>query len=576
MSIIKIKINNQLITCDSEQTILEVAKKNKIEIPSLCAHPDFPAKGNCRVCEIEVKDPTTGRTKLVTACSTVAQNGMEIFTDTDRVAKSRNLNIELIFAEHIEKCPTCIWRPNCPLLRMAEKYNINIKRLPDRKAKRQTYKFANAVEIDGTQCIDCRNCLDACNQMQKINYLELEGKGIRQEVVPTKDKKIDCIYCGQCAVHCPVSAAQEQSEWEQVEKLFKQKGKIVVAQFAPSIRVSIGEEFGLAYGDISTGQMVTALKRLGFSNVFDVNFAADITTVVEAEELVDRVKNKGQMPMFTSCCPAWVKYVEFYRPDLIPNLTTSRSPQIHSGGVIKTYWAKTKMINPKDIIVVSIMPCTSKKFEAQRKELKVNGLYPVDYVLTTRELAWMIKKNNIDFATLPSGEPDSPLAEFTGAAAIYGASGGVMESALRTAQFLICGEKEAELCGKRLEFNDVRGINGVKEAEVNIAGKVLRVAVVNGIGNIKPVLANLKKYDYIEVMACPGGCIGGGGQPIPTTWEIRKARIEALYKLDKSKTIRKAHENKGVSAVFGWLKKQGKLEHQVLHTTYKKRSKSIF
>lgn len=569
MKKVKIKINNKEIICNEGEILLAVAKKNGIEIPSLCAHPDFPTKGNCRVCVVEIK----GRRGLSTACSTLVQDGMEVSTNSDKVAKSRDLNIELIFAEHIEKCPTCIWKPNCPLLALAKKHKISIKRFEDRKAKRQTYKFANAVEIDGSQCIDCRNCLDACNLMQKINFLELDGKGYKQEIVPVNDKKVDCIYCGQCAVHCPVSAAQEQSEWPAVEKLFKQKNKIVVAQFAPSIRVSIGEEFGLDYGRISTGQMVSALKKIGFNYVFDVNFSADITTIVEAEELVERVVKKGTMPMFTSCCPAWVKYVEFYRPDLIPNLTTSRSPQIHNGGVIKTYWADKLKKDPKDIIVVSIMPCTSKKFEAKREEMKVNGLFPVDFVLTTRELAWMIKKNQIDFAKLPETEADSPLAEFTGAAAVYGASGGVMESALRTAQFLICGAKEAELCGKRLEFKDVRGMDGLKEAQVDIAGKIVRVAIVNGIGNIKPVLDNLKKYDYIEVMACPGGCIGGGGQPIPTTWEIRKARAEALYKLDKSKKIRKAHENKAVNETLAWLKQQGKLEHQVLHTKYINRSR---
>ncbi len=567
---IEIRIDGKKIKCDRDKTIMQVARENKIEIPGLCGHPDFSPKGNCRVCVVEIK----GVRRLATACSTRVVGGMEVLTNSPRVKKARNLNIELIFAEHIEKCPTCIWRFNCKLLEFAKKYNLSIKRFGDRKAKRKIYKFENAVEVDGTQCIDCRNCIDACSKMQKINYLEIKGKGVNQEIVPTKNKNIDCIYCGQCAVHCPVSAAQEQSSWKKVEKLLKNQKKVVVAQPAPSIRVSIGEEFGMPHGSIATGQLYAGLRALGFNYVFDVNFAADVTTMVEAEELLLRVKNKGVMPMMTSCCPAWVKYVEFYNPELMPNLTTSRSPQIHNGGIIKTYWAEKMKINPKDIIVVSIMPCTAKKFESARKEMMIDGNLPVDHVLTTREFAWMMKKNNIDFASLKKEEADNPLGEYTGAAAIYGASGGVMESALRTAQFMACKGKKASLCSQRLEFKDVRGLKGVKEAIVNVAGTKLRVAVVNGIGNVKDVVDNLKNYDYVEVMACHGGCIGGGGQPIPTTPEIRKKRIQAIYNVDKKSKIRKAHENRGVLEVLEWLKKKGhKFEHKILHTKYIDRSK---
>jgi NADH dehydrogenase/NADH:ubiquinone oxidoreductase subunit G len=394
---IKITLDGREIICDEGATIMRVARNNGIHLPSLCFHPDFSVKANCRICVVEIS-PSAGsgqEAKLVTSCSTKVEDGMDIKTDTPRVKRSRNLNIELIFAEHIEKCPTCIWRVNCKLLDLAERYKIEITRFKDRKAKRKIYKFANAVEIDGSQCIDCRNCLEACNNLQKINFLELRGKGIEQEVVPVTErgifsfrdknrKKTDCIYCGQCAVHCPVGAAQEHADWELVEKALKDKTKVVVAQFAPSIRVSIGEEFGLESGKIMTGQVVAALKKLGFNYVFDVNFGADVTTIVEAEELLERVKSGQNLPMFTACCPAWIKYVEFFRPDLIPNMTTARSPQMHSAGIIKTYWADKMNINPKNIVVVSVMPCTAKKFEAGRKEMKLRGGLPIDHVITTR------------------------------------------------------------------------------------------------------------------------------------------------------------------------------------------------
>ncbi len=587
MKKVKIKIDNKEITCSPDKTIMRVARENGIEIPGLCSHPDFPPKANCRICVVEIK----GIKKLMTSCSTKVQDGMEIQTNTERVKKVRNLNIELIFAEHIEKCPDCIWNVNCELLKLAEKYEIKIKRFKDRKKERKIIKFANAVEIDGSQCIDCRNCVDACSILQNINYLKLKGKGANQEVVENKkigDKKIDCIYCGQCTVHCPVGAAQEQSHWEDVEKVLYDKSKIVIAQFAPSIRVSIGEEFGLPYGKIATNQVVAGLKKLGFDHVFDVNFGADMTTVVEAKELLERLTDTGsknpksKLPMITSCCPAWVKYVEFYHPELIPNLTTSRSPHIHLGGTIKTYWAENlsvrqagMKIDPKDIIVVSIMPCTAKKFESSRKEMKVKNMFPVDYVLTTREFAWMMKRGCVNFAKIKGEQADRPLGEYSGAAAIYGGSGGVMESALRSARFFACAgnkKEENKLCKLKLDFEAVRGLENVKETTVLVAGSKLRIAVVNGIGNIEQVLENLNNYDYIEVMACPGGCIGGGGQPIPTTDRIRKMRIEALYKIDKSKKIREAHRNKGVLEVLKWLEKQGKLEHSVLHTEYKKRN----
>jgi iron-only hydrogenase group A len=586
MNKLKVKINGKKYLAEPGQTVLEVARKNGIDIPALCFHPDFPVKGNCRVCSVEVK----GYKRLVPSCATTVCDCMEVQTETARVKKARNINLELIFAEHIEKCPTCIWRFQCPLLGAVKKYGVKLTRFRDRKGIRKTYKFQNAVEIDGSQCIDCNNCVQACTLQQNINYLKFTGKGSRQEVVPRQNEGFKCILCGQCALHCPVSAAQEQTEIPQVEKLLagkkhtfgttpnpslKRRGKILVAQFAPSVRVTIGEDFNLPYGKDSAGKITAALRKLGFDYVFDINFGADLTTIIEAEELLERIKEKkGAMPMFTSCCPGWVNYVELLYPELIPHLTTTRSPHIHLAGVVKTFWAKKMGIDPKNIKLVSIMPCTAKKYEATRPELKVDGLQVIDQVLTTRELSFLFKKNNIDLAKIKPQNTDNPLGKFSGAAALFGGSGGVMESALRTADYLACGSNtKAKLCRAKIDYNEARGLAGIKTAEVDIAGNKVRIAVVNGIGNIDPIIADIKKYDYIEVMACPGGCIGGGGQPIPTNDEIRAQRMQALYQIDFAKKgFRRSYENKGVLEVIDWVKKN-RLGKKVLYTRYKKRDR---
>jgi len=586
MSKLKIKINGKQYLADPGQTVLEVAKEHGIDIPALCWHPDFPVKGNCRVCSVEVK----GYKRLVPSCATFVCDCMEVQTETEKVKKARRINLEMIFAEHVEKCATCIWRFQCPLLAAVRKYKIKVNRFRDRKGTRATFKFQNAVEIDGSQCIDCKNCVEACALQQNIHFLKFAGKGSRQEVVPRQKEGFKCILCGQCALHCPVSAAQEQSEMPQVEKLLAGKKHttskdrtILVAQFAPSVRVTIGEDFKMPYGKDTAGKITAGLRKLGFDYIFDINYGADLTTIIEAEELLERVTEKslhstllrtGALPMFTSCCPGWVNYVELYHPELIPNLTTTRSPHIHLAGVVKTYWAKKMGVKPENIKLVSIMPCTAKKYEAVRPELKIDGLQAIDNVLTTRELSFLFKKNNIDLKKIKSEKIDDPLGAFSGAAALFGGSGGVMESALRTADFLACGSKkiEAKLCKTKIEYNEARGLAGIKTAVVDVAGIKVRIAVVNGIGNIAPIIADLKKFDYIEVMACPGGCIGGGGQPIPTTDAIRTERIQALYKIDFAKKgFRRSYENKGVLEVIDWVKKN-KLEKKVLYTRFYKRN----
>lgn len=557
-----LKINNKKINAREGETILEAARRHGIKIPSLCYHPDLEIKANCRVCLVEIK----GAQRLVTACSTPVAPGQEIFTDSPRVKKARRLNLELLFAEHQKKCGTCSSRYHCDLLEIAAREKITLARFKPRKNQRKTYGFAQAVEIDGSQCIDCQNCVEAC-QKQGINYLQIKGSGINQEVVPVKDKA--CIYCGQCANVCPVAAAQEQGAWDVVEKALASKKKIVVAQFAPAVRVSLGEAFGLPYGTNCEGQVYTALKKLGFRYVFDINFGADITTMTEAEEFVERLSSpRGVFPMTTSCCPAWVAYAEFYHPELLPHLTTARSPHLHSAGAIKTYWAQKKKIKAKDIFLVSIVPCTAKKYEAGRPELFLKGRPQVDEVLTTRELAFLIKKNNIDFKKLTASTGEKLFNSGSGAAAIYGVSGGVMESALRSVAAFLCVKGKNPLCDRRLEFKEVRGLEGLKEANLTLADRRLKVAVVNGIANFPKILPRLKKYHYIEVMACPGGCLGGGGQPIPSTKEIREKRAAGMYQIDRERPVRRAHENRAMTEYYQWAKKNG-LSPQVLHTSFK-------
>lgn len=564
----KLRIDTKLLSGQAGQTILEIARANGLEIPSLCYHPDLKVRATCRICVVEIKN----QEKLVTACSTLASAGMEIFTDSPKVRQARNLNLELIFGEHTKKCAGCPALYNCELLRLAKKYQVKTGRFTERKINRKTYCFAQAVEMDGSQCIDCANCVEACNR-QGINYLKLAGQGINQEIIPATNPKTACVYCGQCANACPVTAIQEQSAIAAVEGVIADSSKIVIAQFAPAVRVSLGEEFGLPYGTNCEGQIYTALKKLGFSQVSDINFGADITTMVEAEELVARLSDKQAVwPMTTSCCPAWVAYVEFYHPELIPHLTSARSPHIHSAGALKTYWAEHHQVDPKNIIVVSIVPCTAKKYEAARSELRLGGRPLVDYVLTTRELAYLIKKNKLDFKHLAPAS-GGPLFNYgSGAAAIYGTSGGVMESALRTAGYLLAKndklkKSQNSLDKSRLEFREVRGLTGFKEATVELNGRQLKIGVVSGLANLAKVLPKFKKYHYIEVMACPGGCLSGGGQPIPTTKAIRQKRMQGLYNIDKSRKVRRAHENKAMLEYYDWVNDR-QLAAQLLHTKF--------
>lgn len=566
-------LDGKKVLAQEGETVLNLARRNGINIPSFCYHPDLSIKANCRVCVVEIK----GYLKLKTSCSTLVEPGMEVITNNERVRKSREANLELIYASHVERCGTCSSRFDCELLRTAKEYGLKITKFKDRKKSRRTYKFANAVEIDGSQCIDCRNCLEACVN-QGISYLELSGSGINQEIKPKSDKKFACVYCGQCTLCCPVASAQEQDQSLALAKLLEKKDKLIVAQFAPALRTSLGESFGLEPGVNCEGQIITALRKLGFKHVFDINFGADITTMTEAEEFVERLKDKKSVwPMITSCCPSWVAYAEFYHPELLANLTTARSPHIHSAGAIKTYWAKKKNIKAEDVIVVSIVPCTSKKYEANRTELRYQGKNLVDFVLTSRELAFLIKRKGLDFLNLAEGKLDSIFNEGSGAAAIYGASGGVMESALRSVSQLLNIDSQTKLGKKdkfKFNFKELRGAEGIKEAVICLANKNFKLAVVNGLANFPKLLPNLNKYHYVEVMACPGGCVGGGGQIIPTTRAIVKKRAAGLHQLDKKRKIREAYENKEMLSYYNYVK-DNNLSAKLLHTKFKKSSGTI-
>ncbi|MFH0820587.1 MAG: [FeFe] hydrogenase, group A [Candidatus Peregrinibacteria bacterium] len=561
-------IDNRKVAANEGESVFRAALRHKIEIPHFCCHEDLPIDANCRTCLVEIQP----KGKVVTSCDLMPKPGLMVYTNSPLVQKLRRENLELLLADHKKLCAKCSRGLACKTADLMKKYRVSGIKYHRAAIREPAHKMGTAAEFSPQACISCNKCVEMCQKIG-IGFLELTDKGAQSHLTYNKNPKVDCIYCGQCTVHCPVTAVREQSHLEEVEAAIADKSKILIAQMSPSTRASIGEEFGLKPGTNLEGQMVTALKKLGFDKVFDVNMGADITTWVEAEELAHRIRHKGVLPMFTSCCPGWVKFAEFYHPEILKHLTMARSPQIHSGGAYKTWWAKRAGVDPKKIVVVSLMPCTSKKYESTFEKLKINGMKPVDFVLTTRELGSLLRKHHIDLPKLKPGKLDYE-GTYSGAGAIYGATGGVMESALRSAYYFLTGK---EL--KKVEFKKVRGMQGIKKATIKIGKRNLKVAVVYLARNAQKVIAELKKnpkaYDYIEVMACPGGCIGGGGQPIPSTEAIIAKRIEGLYKIDSKMKLRKAHENPVVrDFMLNYIPTLPKKQQAaILHTNYKRKKK---
>ncbi len=591
---INISINGYPVIMESGKTILEAAEESGIRIPTLCYHKDLCVAGNCRVCVVEV----VGQKRLSAACATPCEEGMEILTNSLKVRNSRKHIIELLLAEHNADCTKCYRNGNCELQELASEYKIMTQDFLE-LAPLKNYTidmFSPSIIKDDSKCIRCQRCVRTCAELQGVNALTVAYKGDRMKITTFFEKALNdvvCTNCGQCVNHCPTGALVEKNYIEEVWEAIADPSKHVVVQTAPAVRVGLGEELGMKPGERVTGKMVAALKRLGFDSVLDTDFTADLTIVEEGTELLTRLKkalvekNKDiRLPMITSCSPGWIKYIEHLYPENLENLSTCKSPQQMFGALAKTYYAKARNLEPQDIVSVSIMPCTAKKFEAHRPEMHDSGYRDVDYVLTTRELAILIKQAGLDFEKLESAKFDRLMGESTGAGVIFGATGGVMEAALRTAYELVTGR---DVPFDNLNIMPVRGLDGVRKASIKIEnpleewafldGVELKCAVAHGLVNAKKVMDAVKSgeadFHFIEIMACPGGCLGGGGQPIPTSPEIRQRRAEAIYAEDADLPIRKSHENPEIQKLYKdfLIEPLGENSHHLLHTTYTKRER---
>ena len=564
MSKVHIKINNLPLEVEEGTLVIDAARMLNIDIPHMCYHPDQESKAHCRLCVVEIK----GQRKLQTSCTTPVSEGMEVFTDTKKVYSAQKGVLELMLADHKQNCLSCARNGTCELQALCRRFNLLVPDLPDISSREPLRLDNPSIVKDPAKCVKCGRCVKACEEIQGISALTYSNRAGDFRVTTAFDlpmAETDCVLCGQCSLVCPVGAIVEEDSTAPVWRAIHAGEKHVIVQVAPAVRVALGDEFGMEPGELVTGKMTTALRMLGFNKVFDTNFTADLTIMEEGSELIDRIQNGGKLPLITSCSPGWVNYVEKHHPELMDNLSTAKSPQGMFGAVAKTYYAERVGIDPKDIVSVSVMPCTAKKFEASRPELGREGYQDVDYVLTTRELAKLIRYEGLDLKHLPESDFDSPLGTSTGAGAIFGTTGGVMEAALRTAYEVFTGETLP-----RLDFEEVRGFEGIKEATIDLNGTPLKVAVAHTLKNAEKLMRHAEDYAFIEVMACPGGCIGGGGQPIGTNNEIRLKRIQALYDLDKSLPLRKSHENPEIQAIYRsyFGKPLSQKAHDLLHTHY--------
>lgn len=578
MEMIKVTIDGVQVEVPEGSTALEAARAANIDIPTLCYLKGINEIGACRMCLVEVK----GVRSLQAACVYKVADGMEIFTNTPKVREARKVNLELILSNHDRKCLTCVRNQNCELQDLAQKLGVDDIRFEGEMIDRPVDDLSPSIVRDPNKCILCRRCVAVCRNVQGIGVIGATGRGFNTIIEPVFDMSINevpCINCGQCIAACPVGALREKDDTEKVWTALNDPELYVVVQTAPAVRVALGEEFGMEMGTRVTGKMVAALRRLGFDRVFDTVFGADLTIMEEGTELLDRIKNGGKLPMITSCSPGWIKYCEHNYPDFLDNLSTCKSPHQMLGATLKSYYAEKNNLDPSKVYVVSVMPCTAKKFEVQRPELAATGYPDVDAVLTTRELARMIRQAGIDFTQLPDEEFDPVFGDSTGAGVIFGATGGVMEAALRTVYELVTGEPM-----ENIEVNAVRGIEGVKEAEIQMGDMVVRAAVAHGTASAKALLEKVKsgekEYHFIEIMGCPGGCVTGGGQPIVKAKDRmdkdpKQVRASAIYDEDRDLPLRKSHENPSVQKLYKEYLGEPNSEkaHKLLHTHYTSRPK---
>lgn len=575
---VTLTIDDQEVKAPKGTTILQAAKQAGIDIPTLCFLKDINEVGDCRMCIVEVE----GRKGFATSCIQTVEEGMVVHTHTPNVLEARHVILDLIISNHSKDCLTCTRSGNCELQALAVKFNVLNVEFEGERTKHKIDDLSPSIVRDFNKCILCRRCVAACKNVQEIGAIDCINRGFESCISTVGDHSlndVNCTFCGQCIQACPTGALHEKETIDDVWIKLKDPDTYVIVQTAPAVRAALGEEFGMPIGTNVTGKMVTALKRLGFDKVFDTNTGADFTIMEEANEFIERLQTNDTLPMITSCSPGWVKYIEMNYPELLPHLSSCKSPHQMFGAILKTYYAKKEGIDPNKIYVVSVMPCIAKKFERTRTEMKNEGFYDVDNVITTRELSRMIKQANIEFEKLEDDTFDNPMGEATGAAAIFGTSGGVMEAALRTAQDTLTGKNL-----EKINFEQVRGGEGIKKATIDIAGKEIKVVAASGLANAKKILEEIKKgkadYQFVEIMACPGGCVMGGGQPIKSSKirsevDVRKLRADCLYSIDEKSTIRKSHENPFIKQVYSeFLEKPGSYRaHKLLHTHYVEKEK---